>query len=103
MSKDIKIERVVGIVVEGDGAFEFVTCPYCDKKSSLEDLKHTVIKESKRLLICCKDCGEYFIGRVNRWVMYSCPNKCSSVDLEEHYGRFIGNVEFIRNLRVKEE
>jgi len=48
----------------------------------------------------CKNCGEYFIGQIKGHVMYYCPNKCSAVDLEKEYGRYIGNVKFIRKLRV---
>ena len=59
--------------------------------------------KTKKLTLCrCKECGEYFVGEVKRWVMYECPNKCCAVDIEEEYTRQVGPVEIIRTLRVKE-
>jgi Zn finger protein HypA/HybF involved in hydrogenase expression len=50
----------------------------------------------------CKDCNEYFIGELVRHVMYYCPHcKKNAVDIEETYTRMIGNVQFVKNIRLK--
>lgn len=58
----------------------------------------TVVK--LELFLCV--CGEYYLGRRLRHVMYHCPRDCSSVDLEEHCWRLIGDVKHIKTIGVKE-
>lgn len=72
-----------------------------------------MVKTKKLFLYKCLDCNEYFVARIQRHQMFYCPNAMfpkesilycnNAVDLEEEYSRIIGNVKFIRELRIKEE
>ena len=43
----------------------------------------------------CKDCDDVVTSEIKRWHLDVCKCGKSSVDLEEHYYRFNGDVEMI--------
>ena len=46
----------------------------------------------------CMDCNIIFIADTRRWHMDYCPKcKKNAVDLEEYYGRLIGNIKSVED------